>query len=71
MLIPDHCLSIYFDLIYIIFMVRMLHLKPAINSFATKKQTTEFSSANFQKMFSPNYITLRIQRLEGKQCRAR
>ena len=25
--------------------------------------------ANFQKMLSPSYIRLRIQRLEGKQCR--
>ena len=39
------------------------------NSFlftTDKKQTTNFSSANFQKLLSPNYIILRIQRLEGK-----
>ena len=30
----------------------------------TKKQTTKFSSANYQKMLSPSYIILRIQRLE-------
>ena len=41
------------------------------NAFTTKKQTTKFSSANFQKMWSPSYITLRIQRLEGNQCRSR
>ena len=42
-----------------------------INSLTTEKQTTKFSSANFQKMLSPSYIILRIQRLEGKQCRSR
>ena len=41
------------------------------NSLTTKKQTTKFSSANFQKMLSQSYIILRIQRLEGKQCRSR
>ena len=41
------------------------------NSLTTKKQTTIFSSANFQKMLSPSYIILRIQRVEGKQCRSR
>ena len=41
------------------------------NTSTTEKQTTKFSSANFQKMLSPSYIILRIQRLEGKQCRAR
>ena len=39
-----------------------------VNSFTTKKQTTKFSSANFQIMLSPSYIILKIQRLEGKQC---
>ena len=38
------------------------------NSLTTKGQMTKFSSANFQKMLSSSYITLRIQRLEGKQC---
>ena len=42
-----------------------------LNSLTTKKQTTKFSSANFQKMLSPSYIILRIQRLEGKQCKPR
>ena len=42
-----------------------------INSLTTKKQTTKFSSANFQNILSPSYIILRIQRLEGKQCRSR
>ena len=37
-----------------------------MKSLTTKKQTTKFSSANFQKMLSPSYIILRIQRLEGK-----
>ena len=41
------------------------------NSLTTEKQTTKFSSANFQKMLRPSYIILRIQRLEGKQCRYR
>ena len=36
-----------------------------VTSLITKKQTTEFSSANFQKKLSPSYIILRIQRLEG------
>ena len=30
------------------------------NYFFTEKQTTKFSSANFQKMLSPSYIILRI-----------
>ena len=42
-----------------------------LNSLTTKKQKTKFSSANLQKMLSPNYIVLRIQRLEDKQCRSR
>ena len=37
----------------------------ATDSLTSKKQTTKFSSANFQKMFSPSYIILRFQRLEG------
>ena len=45
--------------------------KQWVNSLTTEKQTTKFSSANFQKMLSPSYIILRIQRLEGKQCRSR
>ena len=36
-----------------------------LNSFTTKKQMTKFSSANFQKMLSPSYIILRIQRLRA------
>ena len=35
-------------------------------SLTAKKQTTKFSSANFQKMLSPSHITLRIQRLKSK-----
>ena len=42
-----------------------------LNSVTTEKQTTKFSSANFQKMLSPSYIIWRIQKLEGKQCRSR
>ena len=42
-----------------------------LNSLTTKKQITKFLSANFQKMLSPSCIILRIQRLEGKQCRSR
>ena len=41
------------------------------NSLTTEKHTTKFSSANFQKMFSPSYIALRILRLSGKQCGSR
>ena len=41
-----------------------------INSLTTEKQTTKFSSANFQKKLSPNCIILRIQTVEGKQCRS-
>ena len=41
------------------------------NSLTTEKQTTKFLSENFQKMLSPSYIILKIQRLEGKQCRSR
>ena len=39
-----------------------------VYSLTTKKQTTKFSSANFQIMLSPSYIILKIQTLEGKQC---
>ena len=42
-----------------------------LNSLTFEKQTTKFSSANFQKMLSPSYFILRIQRLEGKQCISR
>ena len=41
------------------------------NSLITKKQTKKFSSADFQKLLSPSYIILRIQRLEGRKCRSR
>ena len=41
-----------------------------INSLTTEKQTTKFSSANFQKKLNPSCTILRIQRLEGKQCRS-
>ena len=41
-----------------------------INSLTTEKQTTKVSSANFQKNLNPSYTILRIQRLEGKQCRS-
>ena len=40
-------------------------------SLTTKKQMAKFLSAYFQKMLSPSYIILRIQRLEGKQCISR
>ena len=40
------------------------------NSLTTEKQMTKFSSATFQKMLSSSYSILRIQRLEGKQCRS-
>ena len=40
-------------------------------SITTERQTTKFSSANFQKMLSPSSVILRIQILEGKQCRSR
>ena len=41
------------------------------NSLTTKKQTTKFSSANFQKMLSPSYTILRTETLRGQQCRSR
>ena len=41
-----------------------------INSLTTKRQTTKFSSANLQKVLTPTYIILRIQRLEGRHMRA-
>ena len=47
---------------------RMISLLSCFNSLIIKKQTTK---ANFQNMLSPSYIILRIQRLEGKQCRSR
>ena len=51
-----------------------LNLEPTtannFNSLTTEKQTTKFSSANFQKILNPSYTILRIQRLEGKQCRS-
>ena len=42
----------------------------SFNSLTTEKQTTKFLSANFQKILNPSYTILRIQRLEGKQCRS-
>ena len=42
-----------------------------LNSSTTEKQMTKCLSANFQKMSSPSYIILRLQRLEGKQHRSR
>ena len=36
-----------------------------INSLTTKQQTTIFSPAIFQRMLSPSYVILRIQRLKG------
>ena len=41
-----------------------------VNSLPTEKQTTKFSSANFKKISNASYTILRIQRLEGKQCRS-
>ena len=48
-------------------MVHIVCLFVLIDSF--KKQMTKFMSANFKKKVGPSYIILRIQRLEGKQCR--
>ena len=56
---------------HVTFYILLLVLIGTFNSLTTKKQTTKFSSANFQKMLSPSYVILRIQRLEGKQCRSR
>ena len=36
------------------------------NSLATKKQTTKFSSANFQKMLSPSYINIENSKTRGQ-----
>ena len=41
-----------------------------VNTLTSKKQTTKFTSANFQNKLSPSYNILRIRRLEGKQCRS-
>ena len=38
-----------------------LEISALFNYFTTKKQTTKFSSANFQKMLSSSYIILRFQ----------
>ena len=52
---------------------RVIHIKifqklraDNFNSLTTKKQTTKFSSANFQKMLSPSYIMLGIQKTRGQ-----
>ena len=37
-------------------------MRNGLNSLTTKKQTTKFSSANFQKMLNPSHIIFRIQR---------
>ena len=42
-----------------------------IKSLSIKRQTTKFTSANFQKKSFPSYYILRIRRLEGKQCTSR
>ena len=47
------------------------HTQLSTKHVTTEKQTTKFSSANFQKMLSPSYIIFRIQRMEGKQSRSR
>ena len=70
--------SLYADA-YLIFVFKLAKLNFGsmygctlqIKSLTTEKQTTKFSSANFQKMLSPSYIIVRIQRLGGKQCRSR
>ena len=53
------------------YLARVSKVIQNVNSLTTEKQTTKFSSAIFQKMLSPSCIILRIQRLEGKQCRSR
>ena len=50
--------------------VEAAKLEGILNSFNSKKQATKFLSANFQKILSPNFNILSIQRLEGKQCRS-
>ena len=37
-----------------------------VNSLAIKEQMAKLSSANFQKMLSPSYIILRIQKTIGQ-----
>ena len=62
----QHSQNIYWDDVNVVLAGMMF------NSLTTEKQTTKkFLSANFKKMLSPSYIILRIQRLEGKQCRSR
>ena len=36
-----------------------------LNSLTTKKQTTKFSSANFQKMLGPSYIIFLTPHAKG------
>ena len=48
-----------------------MHGTEGFNSLTNKKADDKISSANFQKILSPSYIILRIQRQEGKQCRSR
>ena len=52
-------------------MKQVLSYNNYVNSLTTENQKTKFSFANVQKVLSPSYIILRIQRLEGKQCRFR
>ena len=56
---------------WLILMLTVITTFQWVNSLTTRKQTTKFSSANFQKILSPRYIILRIQILEGKQCISR
>ena len=41
-------------------------MPPFLYSLTIIKQTAKVSSAKFQKMLSPSYVILKIQRLEGK-----
>ena len=80
--LDQHCLRMFLNWVYVLKNVD--DTKISINEtklayyldlcfemkVTTKQQTTKFPSANFQKILSPSYNILRIQRQEGKQCRS-
>ena len=41
-------------------------LYSTFNSLSAKKQTTKFTSANFQKLLCPSYMISKIHKQEGK-----
>ena len=51
-------------------MYRKSHCTSSAVGIIPKSRRQKFPSANFQTMSSPSDIILRIQRLEGKECRS-